>query len=204
VGQERFARFLRASADNAARASDLYEQDIRLRDAFRAELEHVELAIRTRFHRELTSRREGRQIWLLDQDFPGRRMFSPRDLGTLSALALGSVSHEEAVSRVGFASWHKLTSAGLESDVWHPYLRHAFDEGTARSLAHGAIGSVVAFRNRVHHYRPIFESPLGVYFSQIVWLLDQLAPDLAKWRRAESAVPAALAELEGLRTTLCP
>jgi len=189
IGQERYEYFLRLGAGNPRRALGMYLYDVKLRDALRPELEAVEISLRTRYHAILQTMRPAMPLWLLDGKLPVRELLERHAEKVLRRLSDGHMTSAEAVENLSFGFWRQLTAAKHEQSLWIPYLRHAYPAGTSRAQTHAAVDEIVRLRNRVHHYNPVLELPLGNYFHLMLWILDRVNPELGQHRRDVSQIP---------------
>lgn len=196
VGEAFHAQYLSLSSGDDRSAQTFHRLDVELRDALRPELEFVEIAMRSRYHDTMMSCRPDKPVWLLDPTLPVRDLLRRSSDMELRRLEAGLQSPAQTVNQVGFSFWGQLTARWLEKVLWVPSLHRAYLKGVARHQVHAAVDGVVRLRNRVHHYDVVLALPLRRHFGQMLWLLDQLMPELGDERRHTSRLPALLDYLD--------
>ncbi len=196
VGEAFHAQYLALSSGDDQAAQVFHRLDVNLRDALRPELEAVELAMRSRYHDTMVACRPGQPVWLLDPALPVRGLLARSWSLELARLEAGLQSPSQTVNQVSFSFWRRLTERRLEKTLWVPYLHRAYRKGAVRREVHRAVDDIVRLRNRVHHYEVVLVLPLRQHLDQMLWLLDQLMPELGQQRRHASRVPALLDRLD--------
>ena len=199
VGEVFHAQYLALSSGDDESARALHRLDVELRDALRPELEFVEIAMRSRYHATMSAGRRDKPIWLLDPSLPVRQLLTRSAQFELERLDAGLQSPGQTVNQVSFSFWRQLTARRFEKDLWVPSLHRAYGKGVARQQAHATVDEIVRLRNRVHHYEVVLALPLRRHLDQMLWLLDQLMPELGEERRHASRLPALLDYLDAER-----
>jgi hypothetical protein len=195
IGHDRWTYYVRLARGDLQRAVQLYLHDVRLRDALRAELEHLEMALRSSYHAAMMERRVGQPLWLTDPALPVRGLLQRWYGRLVSDLEAGRLQVGQALGKLSFTFWLQLTDRAFQTKVWVPYLRHVFAAGSDRARIHKVVADAVWLRNRVHHYNPVIELDLVRHLDDMLWLLEQVCPELAKQRREQTVLPQLVATL---------
>jgi hypothetical protein len=209
LSAERFAPYLTKSGGRRSRALALYEWNAQLGAAFLHDLNHLEIALRNAYDRQLVHATVPGDVHWTNKNtalvlFPphmrqgarGRKLIdvnnTPREKIATARRAAKSPVAGKVVAELMFGFWTYMTSDIHEKTLWVPYLHNAFPSNTDRGKVHGTLSEVREFRNRVAHHEPILSRP-EVHRRQIVFLMRLVCPAAVGHLNTHSEVSGVLA-----------
>ena len=201
ISADRFSSYLRARANDPARALALYEWNAALCAAFYLPLQAVEVGLRNACHGELQK--------TFGTDWPFEARFLGLDLGIHRTVDVAKeetkkskrpVDTPHVVASLHFGFWTYLLSKKLTDSVWIPAIHRAFPQyshinGAAiqRSNAAAIFDSIRDFRNRAFHHEPLFHrNSLQADYDRLLEAASWMSADLRLWIAAQSAACASM------------
>lgn len=210
-GSARLKAYLTAGGGDPAVAGALYHWNARLAAALWVDLGHVEVALRNALDdrmQERHARRERPGHWLDDPTrelgkgrLPGGRHAQPyldihRARETVQRRRK-PVTPDQIISETELGLWHQLVSR-RQMFLW-PDLAAAFPGAPDRRQ--DTIGDLVTslreLRNRIGHHHQLLDLPVERRHTELIMLARYLDPELERWVRDRTEVPAVLASRPG-------
>lgn len=196
----RLQTYLDATGHDRSKALELYEWNTEMSAAILHDLAHLEVAMRNAYNDAFVARQPGALHWTQEprRYFPvmtkvaknGRRYDEnerPREQIAYAVQSAGlGAPPGKVIAELMFEFWRYLTIAARERTLWLPYLRHGFVAGTSRPAIDGPMARLHGLRNRVAHHEPLLRQNLSARRSDVLTLLDRLAPPLRGYVDAQS------------------
>lgn len=210
LAPDRLRTFRRATSGNNRVALEMYLVDARLASALHATFRAVEVLVRERMHRALSTAFSERWFDVLED----KAVLDPRTVRKVAAARRaasdGSVpSVGKVVAQLMLGAWVELLDRGVsgryDAELW-PALAPAFASGErspCRSEVHGLAKRLSWARNRVNHCEPVvFGFPLvgerahdgaqrrlapALLLEDVRALADLVDPSVARWLRGSRA-----------------
>jgi hypothetical protein len=163
------------SADNDARALELYVWNAGFAGSLFGPIQAVEIAFRNAIHREL-SVIFATPAWYSDGKF---KRLAPHLIGSLTEVA-----------GLHFGFWTQLLKAGPDGNftrqLWNAGLSEAFRHYPGGARTHqgqirGELLRLKDFRNRVAHHEPLHNKRPDAEYERIVRVSSWVEPNLATW-----------------------
>jgi hypothetical protein len=183
LSSERLSKYLEKSNNNIDVALKLYEENLRLSEAFYSPLQCAEVCLRNSIHEAISTIYD--HDWLTNGKVP----FDETEIGKIEA------AKKEAGTNIGdlivelkFAFWVSLLGRRYDETLWKTALHKAFKNGKPkrRSDVHGRFNAIRRFRNRVMHHEPIFHRPLQQLHDEIIEGIDWMCVNTAFWAAHQS------------------
>jgi len=194
LSEDRLVPYLGATNGDMNAAMNLYQYNSRISAAIKADLDHVEVAVRNAYHRAMSARSPE---WM----FNGGSLFPAMGAGSDQAAraqlekAIRDAGGHNAtpgkvVAELPMGFWKRFSDQRREVTVWATTANMAFARGTPRHVVHDHMTALVQLRNRVAHGERIVHLPLNSYRARIDDLAKRIDPRIAAWIHTHSAVPA--------------
>jgi hypothetical protein len=168
---------------------ELYEQNMKLSEAFYAPLQCMEICFRNYLHQQMCAAYG--EDWFNSSIVPletdGKRAVGDA-YDALKEKEGIKPSDLVAALRLGF--WVSLLGPRYDNSLWRKALFRAFlaRGGQKRSVVHQRFNALRRFRNRVAHHEPIFQRPLLQLHGEIVEAIEWMSPETADWAGEHSRV----------------
>lgn len=193
---QRLARYsIIAGTTDKAALFKFYMWNCALCEAFYLPLQIAEIATRNAIHNALV-------FWLGEKWFENSTflaLLDKRFRDELSAcIVRESAQHAAAMtchhvcSDLTFGFWGHLTTKRFDRIIWKRGIRHNFPQAPAspkaRDELHDLIESVRRWRNRIAHYKAIFDKSPSKKLQDTLLLIRWVCNDTADWVTSASAV----------------
>ena len=195
LSDERLAPYLRTAHGDMSAAMDLYQHNSRISAAIKADLDHIEVAVRNAYHRAMSAHSPD---WMFDGGalFPSTVGGSDRVAREQLEKAIRDAGGDKAepgkvVAELSMGFWKRFSDQRRETTLWAAHANMAFVRGTPRRVVHEHMTALVQLRNRIAHAERIVHLPLNNYRARIDDLAKRVDPRIAQWIGAHSAVPGA-------------
>ncbi len=188
ISDQRLTKYLEESDHDLDRSIDLYENNMRLSEAFYLPLQHLEVCLRNKLN-ECISDHYGCD-WLVQQTQIPLNDFSRRMINQAKESATENPSHGDVVAELKFAFWVGLISRGYDQTLWRSCLHSCFQnmDNKRRSIVHGRLNAIRRFRNRVAHHEPIFHLDCGLRYTELQEAISWMCEDTSNWSNHHSRV----------------
>jgi len=182
LAPERFARYLAWANGNERLAVELYAANIALSEAFYTPLHLMEICLRNRIDQRLNL--DLGSDWLENTSIIKSLYLRERVIASRSKMQRRNPHFQrgDVIAELNFGFWVGMFGKD-QSHLWGPYLRKVFpdDEPVQRKHVATKLDSIRFLRNRIAHYEPIIQLPLGSIYSDIDVLVKMLLPEAGLW-----------------------
>jgi hypothetical protein len=191
ISAPRFATYLRASANDADRALELYHWNLEVSAAFIVPLQVCEVAVRNGVVEAIEAVHGPNWPWSngFIRSLPVPRLthhYNPQT--NLRSVAARQPTTGKVVADLNFAFWEKTFTVGQDARLWLPHLHDVFpgvprttSAPEARAIAFNRLQAIRQFRNRIAHHEPIFSRDLATDYARIRDLILWRRPVAAEW-----------------------
>jgi hypothetical protein len=192
---ERLRKYLLATDNDLDLALKLYEENMRLSEAFYAPLQCLEVCLRNTLHDQLTAKYGAH--WFQN----GAPQFNAisEQMITDALWELKNkpppIDPNDVVAELKFAFWVGILGPHYDATLWRQALYKAFrvGGGKPRSTVHHRFNAVRRFRNRIMHHEPIFQRPLQQLHDEIIDAIGWMCADTAAWTAHHSRFETVIA-----------
>jgi hypothetical protein len=190
----RINRYLTVARGDRVLALRYYLWNSELCEAFYIPLQLAEIAARNCILKAVVARYGTN--WYADEAF--RKQLAPECLADLNQSIRderkqhgSGMTHEHVASSVSFSFWDHLCTQRFRPLLWAkgilPYFPH-FPDNTDLYKLQAQVMSIRQWRNRIAHYKAIFDKQPTQKHNDILELLSWVSPDLREFVRGLSRV----------------
>ncbi|WP_419850515.1 hypothetical protein [Candidatus Poriferisocius sp.] len=184
ISVERFGTYLRHASGDRRRAMRLYARNVALGGAFHGPLQTLEVVLRNAVHDTLAARFNDR--WFEDASLLEEN--EVRSVVRATEKLEMPWTAGQVVAELNFGFWVALFARRYEERLWRTELHLLFAPKQNRKELHNQLNRLRTLRNRIAHHEPIFQRDLATDYKKILWILDMLSPEAAKWTDHHSRV----------------
>jgi len=214
LSEPRFAPYLSRYKGDRALALRLYTWNLAVCSALWGPINVIEVAVRNAIHDRLV-KRTGRGDWWNDPHVHlcrNERASIDSAVTTLVRRGTAEPTSDQVVAATSFGLWVGLTSPGVardrlydyETTLWQPRLQHAFPHRgnrRRRKYIHAKLDDIRVLRNRIAHHEPIYRSPLGVLYDDILEIAAMIHPEAHEFIAGYSCAGKVIAGMKDAVTT---
>jgi hypothetical protein len=184
ISVKRLDKYLIAMNGDLDKSLKLYEENMRLAEAFYTPLQCLEVCFRNTLNLRL-SQTYGAD-WLTNGKPPLEPWFTKSIEDSVSNLAKGGHSNDpdNVVAELNFGFWVGLIGPSYDATLWRQTLYKGFiakGGGQKRSAVQGRFNVLRRFRNRVAHHEPIFDRPLAQLHTEIIESISWMCRHTSNW-----------------------
>lgn len=181
--RDRLAKYLNATHQDLDAALKLYEENMRLSEAFYIPLQCVEVCLRNSLHEQLTN--VFGDDWFQNKKPPLEGDSLSMIFDAIEELRRDrrGISPGRVVAELKFAFWVGLLAPKYDATLWRQALYRAFlaKGGQPRRNVHGRLNAIRRFRNRIAHHEPIFDRPLEQIHTEIIGAIGWMCRETCNW-----------------------
>jgi hypothetical protein len=184
ISASRLEKYLSAVDGDLSKALLLYEENMRLAEAFYTPLQCFEVCLRNTLNLRLSL------TYGADWPTNGKPPFEQGFLKSISDAidVLKKDGHDYStdalVAELNFGFWVGLLGPSYDATLWRQTLFKGFlakGGGQKRSTVHGRFNALRRFRNRVAHHEPIFSRPLQQFHDEIIEAIAWMCRHTSDW-----------------------
>lgn len=190
ISRERLRKYLAVQGDNLDAALALYEQNMRLSEAFYVPLSCLEVCLRNKTYDRMAGVYGAE--WLTNPAAAPLNDFSRSLINEVRGKIEGPFSTGKLIAELKFGFWVGLFAAQYDATIWRRALYRCFRAGPRRKHVHGRLNAIRRFRNRVAHHEPIFHRPVAQMHCEIIEAIGWMCADTRAWAEHHSRVPNVL------------
>jgi hypothetical protein len=184
ISIKRLDKYLTAMNGDLDKSLKLYEENMRLAEAFYTPLQCLEVCFRNTINLRLSATYG--PDWLTNGKPPLEAGFIKTIGDAVSDLAKGGHSNnpDDVVAELNFGFWVGLIGPSYDSTLWRQTLYKGFAAkggGQKRSAVQGRFNALRRFRNRVAHHEPIFDRPLAQLHTEIIESISWMCRHTSDW-----------------------
>ncbi len=192
--QPRLGPYLSAARLDGTHATERYQWNLQVSEAFYPALSCLEICLRNGLHSQLQILR-GRPDWWESGPLKKTEEAKVRRAESEAHTRKGvSMNADDVVAALSFGFWVSLLGRVYDRHLWVPALHKAFPHyrGSRREL-HDNLDAMRLLRNRIMHHEPVHHRHLEADHVKICRLLGYMEPDAVDWLKRFDRVSAVLA-----------
>ncbi|MCG6204718.1 Abi family protein [Rhodopseudomonas sp. HC1] len=183
ISIKRLEKYLAAVGGDLDKALKLYEENMRLAEAFYSPLQCLEVCLRNALNSQMCT--VFGDDWLTTNKAPlgdGARVNIQKAIIELQRHG-HSATQDDIVAELNLGFWVGLLGPAYDATLWRMTLYKAFNAsgGQKRSVVHGRFNALRRFRNRVAHHEPIFQKPLEQLHTEIIGAIGWMCRHTSSW-----------------------
>ena len=183
ISIKRLAKYLAAVDGDLDKALKLYEENMRLAEAFYTPLQCLEVCLRNGLNSRLCT--TFGDDWMTNGKpalEEGAKLSIQKAIEDLQK-ADHDVTPDDIVAELNFGFWIGLMGPPYDATLWRQTLYKSFTAkgGQKRSTVHRRFNALRRFRNRVAHHEPIFHRPLEQLHSEIIEAISWMCRHTSAW-----------------------
>jgi hypothetical protein len=202
--RDRLTQYLSETANDCARAIQLYCWNTAVGSAFYGPLQALEVGFRNGLHRELSVAYG--TLWYDDAtltglDPSGRIAAQVAEAKVKLTQTRRPLDPPHMVAQLSFGFWITLLGRRFEHSLWLRALRLAFPnhlretgQNPNRAVVSKRLHHLLVFRNRIAHHEPTFKRALSADYASILSVCTWMYDDLVAWIELNSQVKSVLAQ----------
>lgn len=183
ISVKRLDKYLSVMNGDLDLALKLYEENMRLAEAFYTPLQCLEVCLRNALNYRLSA--TFGDDWVTN----GKPYLEDgAKLSITNAIEdLISGGHEPTldniIAELNFGFWVSLIGPPYDDNLWRQTLYKGFvaQGGKKRSKVHQRFNALRQFRNRVAHHEPIFDRPLAQLHKEIIEAISWMCRHTSMW-----------------------
>jgi len=189
ISSKRLDKYLAAMDGDLDKSLKLYEENMRLAEAFYTPLQCLEVCLRNTIHFRLTT--TFGEDWLTNGKPPledGAKLSITKAVEDLKKND-HDYSPDDVVAELNFGFWVGLMGPSYDSTIWRQTLYKGFvanGRGQKRSTVHKRFNALRRFRNRVAHHEPIYHRPLEQLHTEIIESIAWMCRHTSMWAQHHS------------------
>jgi len=196
MSQKRIDRYLTVANGDRVLALRYYMWNLEICEAFYTPLQFAEIAVRNGVLKALVARYGVN--WPFDAGFLGRIQMNPQcHADLLQSIAEerkqhgNAMTHEHIASCVSFSFWDHLCTQGWRTMIWAKGIQTCFPnfpDNTDLIKLQRRVMEVRQWRNRIMHYKTVFDRQPIYRHNEILELLSWSSPEVRDFVRDVSRV----------------
>ena len=196
MSNKRINRYLTVANGDRVLALRYYMWNLEICEAFYTPLQFAEIVVRNGVLNALVTRYGAN--WPFDPGFIGRLQHQPQCYSDLMQSIAeerkqhrDALTHEHVASCVSFSFWDHLCTQGWKTMLWAKGIKQSFPNfpnNTDLVTLQRRIMEVRQWRNRIMHYKTVFDRQPTHKHNEILELLSWSSPDVRDFVRDVSRV----------------
>jgi hypothetical protein len=192
ISVKRLDKYLGSVDGDLDKALKLYEENMRLAEAFYTPLQCLEVCLRNGLNSRLCATFS--DDWMTNGKphlEEGARLNIEKAKDDLRKADHDSTP-DDIVAELNFGFWVGLMGPSYDGTLWRQTLYKAFlaKGGQKRTTVHRRFNALRRFRNRVAHHEPIFQRPLEQLHTEIIDAISWTCKHTSQWALSHSRFEA--------------
>ena len=190
--RERLGKYLKAASGDLDRALALYERNSRLAEAFYTPLQTLEICLRNRIHRTLSTTYGSEWFEAASAPLQSDIRQDIRRAKEVVSKSRKAETPGRIVAELNFGSWIGLLGPRYDATLWRGSLFRAFNgygRNMRRDRVHRRLNALRRLRNRIAHHEPIFHRDLETDHAEVIEAIRWMSLEAADWVQSMSRFP---------------
>ncbi|MBY0380977.1 MAG: hypothetical protein K2W78_03525 [Xanthobacteraceae bacterium] len=182
LSTKRLDKYLIAMGGDLDKSLKLYEENMRLAEAFYTPLQCLEVCLRNTLNCRLTMTFGA--DWPTNGKPPLTEGAGLSIQKAINDLPSNAHTTDDIIAELNFGFWVGLIGPPYDATLWRQTLFKGFAAiggGQKRGTVHGRLNALRRFRNRVAHHEPIFHRPLEQLHTEIIETISWMCRHTSAW-----------------------